>query len=364
MGSGLDSEKTDKTKRVGTSTYKCTNCGANMVFDPEKQSLYCSHCGNTVKFDATNAQELDITRGFSKDELYKEEDVSLFRCGNCGAELVLNDGEVAKVCPFCGTAHVKKTEELAGLKPNALLEFRFGAEKATEYASAWAKKRFFAPRKFKKNINADNLKGVYMPSFTFDSYTTSYYEGKIGIHHTRTVGSGKNAHTVVEVEWRHISGTVYNNFDDVLITASGRFDQKKLNKLSPFNTNSSKNYDEKFVSGFMMYRYDKELTDCWAEAKSVIDRYIRKDILSRYVYDEVAYLNVSTTHERVTYKYVMLPVYVGNFNYADKVYNFFVNGSNGKVYGKTPKSIFKVLGAVLFGVAVVGVVLWLLLNGK
>ena len=355
-----DEKAGDTAKRTDTASFKCEGCGANMVFNPETQTLYCEHCGKTVAFDKKAAQELDISQGFGKDRLWESGSVSLFRCDNCGAELVLSDGEIAKVCPFCGTAHVEKTEELAGLKPNALLEFKFKPEKAAEMATEWAKKRFFAPRKFKKNINTENLRGVYMPSFTFDSSTTSIYKGRIGIEHTRTVGSGKDRRTIVEVEWKNISGTVFNNFDDILITASDRLDQKKLNKISPFDTNSSKDYDEKFALGYIMYRHDNELTDCWNSAKSIMDERIRRGILSRYSYDRLDYLNVSTTHEHVTYKYVMLPVYVGNYGYAGKTYNFFVNGSNGKVYGKTPKSVFKVAGAVLLGLAALGLLIWFL----
>lgn len=355
-------EKQSGKKKVDTASFKCSNCGANMTFNPETQTLYCSHCGNTVDFEKKQAKELDIEQGFSKDRLWESSEATLFRCGNCGAEIVMSGEEIAKNCPFCGTAHVQKTQELPGLKPSAVLQFSFGEEKAVELASAWAKKRFFAPRKFKKNINTDNLRGVYMPSFTFDSKTYSTYEGRIGIEHTHTVGSGKDTRTVTTVEWQHISGTYSFDFDDVLVSASKRLGQKTTSKISPFDTNASKVYDEKFISGFMTYRYDKDLTVCWGEAKGIMDRIIRRKILSKYSYDRLDYLNVSTTHSDVTYKYVMLPVYIGNFNYANKTYNFYVNGSNGKVYGKTPKSALKIAGVVLLGVAVAALLLWFFLK--
>ena len=76
-------------------------------------------------------------------------------------------------------------------------------------------------------------------------------------------------------------------------------------------------------------------------------------------------MNVSTIHEGVTYKYVMLPIYVGNFNYRKKLYNFYVNGETGKVVGKTPKSPLRILFAVLCGLAViVGVALLFYLQWK
>ena len=112
----------------------------------------------------------------------------------------------------------------------------------------------------------------------------------------------------------------------------------------------------------MAYQYDTELEDCWGRAKSVIDGELRSLILGQYVHDRVAYLNVSTSHADVTYKYVMLPVYVGNFNFKKKLYNFYVNGSTGKVYGKTPKSIIKIALTVIL-VAAIAVGIFLLTGG-
>ena len=111
----------------------------------------------------------------------------------------------------------------------------------------------------------------------------------------------------------------------------------------------------------MAYRYDYEISSCWGLAKSTIDSRVRSNILGGYVYDKVAYLNVATRHDKVTYKYVMLPVYVGNFNYAKKSYNFFINGNTGKVWGKTPKSFWKILLTVVIPIGVV-VGGWLLMR--
>lgn len=345
----------EQPHKVGTVVVKCDGCGANMVFNPDFQKLYCPHCGSLKDLkDAGIADERSLESGFNLDCNYKEDEGAVvFRCTNCGASVVINDGKAATVCPFCGTAHVQKTDEMAGLKPNGLIPFSFGVEKAIEFSKAWAKKRLFAPRKFKKNINSENVNGIYTPCFTFDSYTVSQYEGKIGKTHTRTVGSGKNRRTETYVEWRHISGTFYDNFDDILVTAGSKFDQKKLDKITPYDTNASKKYEKKYMLGYMAYKYDAELTDCWDYAKGKMDKLIEKGILSQYVYDRVAYLNVSTTHERVTFKYVMLPVYVGNYNYNKNVYNFYVNGNTGKVWGKTPKSPLRIAIAVLLGIAVV-----------
>ncbi len=351
----LDSN-VEKQVRVQTSLVKCDSCGSNLVFHPEKNQLYCEHCGYTKEIqNRTSAQELDLVGAFSRDEKWEEETV-VFRCDNCGAKVVLSKNESAKDCPFCGTAHVQKTEELAGLKPNAVVPFAFGLDKALTFSKTWAKKGMFTSNKFKKNLDARNLQGVYTPCFTFDSYTTSTYVGRIGKTHTRVVGTGKNRRTETYVVWRNISGTYLSNFDDILITAGSKFDQKKLDKLSPYYTGGSVSYKEDYLLGYMAYHYDAEITDCWDTAKGIIDSALRKQILSQYSYDRVDYLSVNTSHDRVTYKYVMLPVYMGNFHFKKKTYSFQINGATGKVIGKKPKSAIKLTSFITAIVAVVGVI--------
>ncbi len=338
-----------------TEIAKCPGCGANMVFDPDSQCLICNHCGSKKDFSGEGelAEELSLAEAFGERNNWAKEETSVFSCDNCGAKVVLSAGETAKICPFCGTAHVRVTDELAGLKPNALIPFAFGEDKAVELSKTWAKKRFYAPRKFKKKLNADNVKGVYTPCFTFDSHTYSVYNGRIGKTRTRYVGSGKNRRVQTYVVWRNISGVYTDAFNDVLITAGSKLGQEQLNKVMPFGTDTGKSFEEQYMLGFMAYHYDKDITSCWGSAKNKMDAVIRSRILSRYDHDRVAYLNVSTRHDGVTYKYVMLPMYVGNYSYNKKLYNFYVNGETGKAWGKTPISVPKVLGTVLLGLGII-----------
>lgn len=353
------SDNQNVLEEVKTSSVKCTGCGANMVFDPDSQMLYCAHCGTKQSFDkGFIADEIDLLSGFTSNESWSEKEVSVFLCDNCGAKSVFQNGETATECPFCGTSHVAKVTELAGIKPNGLLPFSFAIEKGIDFAKVWAKKRFFAPRKFKKNLSAKNVKGVYTPCFTFDSHTFSNYEAQIGKRHYRTVGSGKNRRTESYIVWSYVSGTFESGFDDILITAGNKFDQTKLNKVSPFDTNNSSRYDEKFMLGFSAYHYDKDVKDCWGEAKSIMDAELKNRILSQYSYDVLSYCNVHTTHTDVTYKYVMLPVYVGNFTHNKKLYNFYVNGTTGKVCGKAPVSFLKVALTVLLSVGAICLLGW------
>ena len=351
----------EELERKDTVIVKCPGCGANMNFDPTTQTLKCEHCGTIEDFSKSKSvKEIDILNSLNERETWDEES-SVYRCDNCGAVVVLSPHEVAKNCPSCGTSHIVKSSELAGLKPNAVFPFTLTKEEGLQKAKVWAKNRFFAPRVFKKSLVVDNVQGVYEPCFTFDSFTYSTYNGRIGNRHTRVVGSGKNKRTETYIVWRRISGSFAYNFDDVLINATSSYEQRDLDRLKPFNYDTISVYEKKFLFGFMARRHEKSVSDSWEEAKIVMDGELKRRILSQYVYDVVDYLNVSTTHEKVTYKYVLLPIYNLIFNYKNKPYKVHVNGNTGKTTGKTPVSALKVC-LVVFGVLAVIALIAVLMN--
>ena len=121
--------------------------------------------------------------------------------------------------------------------------------------------------------------------------------------------------------------------------------------MSPFDTGSACVYEKSYLSGFVADGYTVSLRTGWQNAKTIMDTLIRSGIKSKYNADVVDYLNVSTYHENVTYKYLLLPVYFMNFKYGKKRYGIMVNGSSGKARGKTPVSPLRVLIAVVLGLA-------------
>ena len=112
----------EKENCVDTHTVKCDGCGSNMCFDPEGQVMKCSHCGLTKAFNMNDgAFEIDLRTSLNSRAQWSTEETVVFACDNCGAKVVMELNATAKSCPFCGTAHVKNSEDLAGIKPNAVL---------------------------------------------------------------------------------------------------------------------------------------------------------------------------------------------------------------------------------------------------
>ena len=333
-----------------TSVMKCPSCGADMIYDAESGKLLCEHCGTQKEIAGKTSEELDFERLLTDKGGWKESHV--FRCENCGAQEVLDKNEIAKQCPFCGATNIVETSELPDIRPNAVVPFRVALKDAASAVKTWVRKRLFAPQKFRKSAKPEKMQGVYMPAFSFDSQTYSYYTAVLGKHYyvTRRV----NGRTVQERRTRYftVSGNFDMFFDDVLIQASGSIDQKSLNKLQPFQTNDSREYTGAYLSGYTATQNSKGGLECWEEAQDVLAGRLRSAILSRYVYDEVSSFRISTQYAGITFKYILLPVYVGHCKWHTKIYNFFVNGLNGKVTGKAPVSPLKVIITILIAAGV------------
>lgn len=344
-----------------TEQVKCASCGASMTFDPESQSLSCAHCGSVVEIKPDFVErERDFFADMNESEW--NEEALTYRCDSCGAVTIMQVGEIAGNCPFCGAGRVVDTESQSGIKPSAIIPFAFGKDSAKEYYKKWIKKKFFAPNKLKKNFVADKVTGIYLPCWTYDAKTYSTYEGRLGEYYYVTVGSGKDRRTVRKTRWYRVYGEFCDNFDDVTVEASAKIDQLQYEKIAPFPTREAYVYDGKYMAGFSAERYSTDIKEGFSRARVYMENRIRRGIIARYHADVVGYLNVRTRYDAVTYKYLLLPVWMCDFAYKKKNYGFMVNGHSGKTWGKTPVSPLKVLLTVLISLgAVIG--LGLLMSG-
>lgn len=343
-----------RAEEEATDTATCPLCGGKLVYSPADRALKCEYCGGKGQIDMSKyGEELNFYDLINAENNTWSDETHVFRCNNCGAKTVISKNDISKKCPFCGTTNVVQTEELCGLKPNAVLPFLLDKKQACESAVKWAKKRLFSPRKFKKNVYPEEIDGNYLPAFTFDANTTTSYSGTLGKTRTRTRRINGKTVTETYTQWFNISGTYSMAFDDVLVQASDTVRQKDINNLSPFETNSSQAYSSDYLLGFTATHYSKTGQDCWNYARGVMQSEVKAAILRQYVYDREGPVTLNMSCSDITYKYVLLPVYVGHYSFSKKIYNFFVNGRNGKVTGKAPVSPLRVGLAVLLGLAVI-----------
>ena len=124
-------------------------------------------------------------------------------------------------------------------------------------------------------------------------------------------------------------------------------------KIEPFQLNGLVDYKTEYLSGFLAERYSIPLKEGWNDAKVVIDDGITSGIRRQVHGDVVNIVSVSTDYDDITYKHILLPIWISSFQFNNKVYRFLVNGQTGKVSGKSPVSAVKVSIAVVVVIAII-----------
>ncbi len=332
----------------------CPMCGGKMAFDPEKGSLLCPYCehvialeGETGPLEEQDLRQAEFRSNFSWGTAQKQ-----VICKNCGAQTIYDALETSGTCPYCGSHQVMEEAVDTSLPPNGVVPFAISREKADERFRRWIKRRLFAPSAAKKSAKADAFTGIYMPFWTFDAHTVSVYSAMYG--KDRTVKDAKgNTRTVTD--WYSTRGTYTKFIDDELVLASSRHDPKTIAALEPYELSDGKPYRPEYLAGFVSERYSVGLEEGWKRGKAQMEELLKdeitEDIRRRHRADHVRLQRVKTEFSNVTYKYLLLPVWMSSFTYRSKDYRFMVNGQTGRVAGKAPISPWRVLVAVLLGLA-------------
>lgn len=341
---------------------KCPSCGGTMDFDPGTGGLICPFCEYTADIQAAgSAAELDFLSADYTGNCDWGAEKKTVLCKSCGAESIYDALQISNECPYCGSNQVMEEKGKNTLAPGGVCVFKCTAKQAGENFKSWIRKKWFCPRIAKQKATPESFRGVYLPHWTFDTQTNSHYTARYGIDRTVHDGDGKS-HTVTD--WHHTSGAYQKFIDDQLAIGTSQHDANIMRRIEPFNTADNVSYKPEYVAGFISERYSIGLKDAWEAAKRAIKEKLASDISNKIRRekhaDHVSGLNVTTEYSSITYKYLLLPVWLSSFTYKQKVFQFMVNGQTGKVGGKAPVSALRVMIAVVIGVALLCLLYWLL----
>lgn len=369
----LDYEQTlsaEKAKTMEQTDRKCPQCGATMDFDPATGGLFCPFCEYREEIKAENdlgqqkAEELDLDSAEHTENCDWGVSKKTVTCKSCGAVTVYDALEVSNECPYCGSNQVMEANDVNTMAPGGVVPFKISLKEAGEKFTKWLAGKWFAPKAAKMNAKADAFNGVYLPYWTFDTNTDSTYTAEYGID--KTVGEGDEQKTITK--WYRTRGNYEEFVDDELICATSSHNTAILKSVEPYNTEDNKAYKPEYLAGFAAERYSLGLKEAWEKAKALIFSRIENNIHSKIIRenhaDRVRNLVVNTRLSNITYKYLLLPIWLSAFNYNGKVYQFMVNGQTGKVGGNYPVSPWRVLLAILIAVAICTVLYLLLFYGS
>ena len=362
-----ETEPFTETRPSEEHRFPCDQCGADLRFQPGTDKLVCDHCGFEKLLEDTGGQhapirELDFRAALDARLSDAEvEDKRVSTCPNCGALVEFDAATHATQCPFCGTPVVADTGLHRQIKPKGLLPFALTEPDARAALTTWLGSLWFAPSALTEYARKGRkMQGVYVPFWTYDAQTSSNYTGARGTvyYETRTVHRNGRTETeqVERVSWTPVRGHVARFFDDVLVLASKALPKRFTDALEPWDLSALEPYRPEFLAGFRSEAYTVELAEGYDEARRYMDRMIERDVRFDIGGDRQRVSSIDTDVSEVTFKHVLLPVWLAAYSFRGKTYRFVVNGRTGRVKGERPWSVWKITIAAIILAAIAGAV--------
>ena len=344
--------------------YPCGGCGASVEYAAGTEVLRCPYCGHEQALVATGRQVREHAYVDLPAKPVATLSAHVLVCQKCGART--ESDALSERCQFCGAALVADTGAVDQIAPEAVLPFQIDRTAVRAALRKWVSSRWFAPSRLKKVTEAETLRGTYLPHWTYDARTTSDYTGERGDYYyvtetyTETVNGQTQTRTrqVRKTRWHNASGQVRRDFDDVLVPATHHVSAEQLDKLTPWPLQQVEPFQPDYLAGFQTLRYDVEPSDGLTEAKSRMAPVIRDDCRHDIGGDEQRVHSVDTRYADITFKLVLLPVWLLGYLYAGRLFQVFVNARTGEVIGQRPYSVPKIVAAVLAAlIVIVGIIL-------
>lgn len=355
VGEGVEPRRPQEPEDSRAEPVQCPKCGGKMDFNPSGAGLVCQYCGHTQPVETRAAGEeaeqvLDFTLPTTRGHRWAEAQ-QRFTCSRCGAVTLSPPGEKTGECPYCGSNHLLTSAEAVELiDPQVIGLMKIDARQAVEAARKWLGTGLFVPDDLHKGASRLHLRPAYYPFWTFDGTLEIPWSCEVN------VGSRRSP------RWVSRSGTEIEMFDDVLVSGLKNLPDSLVAEVEPFMLKEVVEFRDELLTGWAALGYDKAMAEASLEARQKMVTRVRRSLDSQVEpgKEKRGMRTGSGNWSGLTYKHVLLPLWVGTYEYAGKSYSLLINGQTGKVAGEKPKDRLKI-GLMAAAAVIVLIVVGLLL---
>ncbi len=317
--------------------YKCPSCNGALEFDPSSQNIKCPWC--KTEFDVS-AFEMDdkscapdeMEWTFDKKEWENDENVCVLRCTSCSGEIIADGNTAATRCPWCDNPVVVTGRISGTLKPDYVIPFKLDKEAASRALLKHISKRL-VPKEFKEEHFVNEIKGVYVPFWLYDTDVRADIRYKATTVRTWSDSSYRYTETCYFNVGR--SGTL--SFENIPHDASQKLANDITESLEPFDFNEAVDFNTAYLAGYLADKYDVLAEECAERinqrVKRTTEQEFRKNVRG---YATVVCENSSVKFDRAVAKYVLYPVWLLNAKWNGENYTFAMNAQTGKFVGNLP----------------------------
>ncbi len=355
--------------------YKCPCCDGAIEFDAEVQKMVCPYCDTEFEMETLKAYDSELssmpednmtwdTQAGSEWVPGEAEGLRVYSCKACGGEIVGDDTLGATSCPYCGNPTVMMGQFAGALKPDYVIPFKLDKKDAKEALKKHYLGKKLLPKAFKDQNHIDEVKGVYVPFWLFDTDANAHirYKG------TKTRVWSDSEYRYTETSFFNVTRAGCIGFERVPVDGSSKMDDTLMESIEPFNFNEAVDFQTAYLSGFLADKYDVDSEESIGRANERIRRSTESAFASTVNgYTTLMPVSTNIALQNGVAKYALYPVWILNTSWNGQKYTFAMNGQTGKLVGDLPldkgayrKWLFGIAGIAAAVCFAASYLLWLL----
>ena len=306
-----------------THTYKCPNCGGNLVYSAEEKALLCSFCGNAIVPE--KLELLSQINSPDQGDADENEDRQEILCNSCGAKIIADNNTSATFCAFCGSPSLVTQRLTKRFRPDYVIPFKITKDEALTKIKEFAKRGKYAPRHFFVDKNITKITGIYVPFWLMSSRCCMDVKG-VGYKEDLKTTRKYSVSSYIDIGVKNVPFDGAINMRDQL-----------MESLEPFDCSELVDYNGSYLQGYYAQRYD-------LSAQKLTDRILAR--LHKYSeqaaaeslkgYSRFDFFSSTVGIGELEQKYALFPVWLLTYEYGGLKYQIAVNGQTGKADGYLP----------------------------
>jgi len=294
----------------------------------------------------------------------EESGLRSYICKSCGGEIVGDETMGASSCPFCGNPIVLMGQFSGALRPDYVIPFKLDKKAAKEGLQKHLEGKRLLPKIFKDQNHIDEIKGVYVPFWLFD--TDADASIRYRATNVRTWSDSDYNYTETSHYMVQRGGSI--GFNQVPVDGSSKMADDLMESIEPFDFSEAVPFQTAYLAGYMADKYDVSAEESVERANERVKRSTEEAFADTVKgYATVIPESSSIRLKGGTAKYALYPVWLLNTTWNGNQYTFAMNGQNGKFVGDLPVDkgaarkwtigLSAVCSAVVFGIVKL---LWLI----
>ena len=320
--------------------YKCPCCGGAVAFDSRSQKMKCPYCDTEFEIDSLASNDEKAEQELAEENAQKSvqqedfaEGLHNYLCKSCGGEIIGDETMAATACPFCGNPVVMMDKLSGSLKPDCVIPFKIDKKTAKAALKKYYGNKTLLPKVFKDENHIDEIKGMYVPFWVFDTEVEAnmrYKATKVRTWSDRDYIYTENSYySVIR------SGTL--GFEKVPADGSSKMADDLMESIEPFDFSEAVDFQTAYLAGYFADKYDVDAEECSKRVQARVKKSTQDAFLNTvHGYTSVVPEHMSINLAKGATKYALYPVWMLHTTWRDQKYVFVMNGQTGKFVGNLP----------------------------